>query len=176
MRLAILSLSQVATKQLAVDMCLTHCGWVAHICVSELTIIGSDNGLLPGRRQAIIWTNDGILIMEHLGTNFSEIFIGIHAFLFKKMHLKMSSAKWCLGLNVLMIIVWIWIMTHTSNKMIRITYIMKLTPQLLNFILPSVIKRIVLYQLLAIWNNLMNITQNNCEKNPIKLESYLQLH
>ena len=172
MRLAILSLSQAATKQLAVDMCLTHWGWVTHICVSELTIIGSDNGLSPGWCQAIIWTNDGTLLMEHLGTNFSEIFIGIHAFSFKKMHLKMSSAKWwpfCLGLNVLMIIVWIWIMAHTSNKMIRITYIMKLTPQLLNFILPSVIKRIVLYQLLAIWNNLMNITQNKCEKKTIKL-------
>ena len=29
-----------------------------HICVSELAIIGSDNGLSPHRRQAIIWTND----------------------------------------------------------------------------------------------------------------------
>ena len=30
---------------------------MTHICVSKLTIIGSDNGLSPGRRQAIIWTN-----------------------------------------------------------------------------------------------------------------------
>ena len=30
---------------------------VMHICVSKLTIIGSENGLSPGRRQAIIWTN-----------------------------------------------------------------------------------------------------------------------
>ena len=28
------------------------------------TIIGSDNGLSPERRQANIWTNDGILLME----------------------------------------------------------------------------------------------------------------
>ena len=37
-----------------------------HICVGNLTIIGSDNGLAPGRRQAIIWTNDydGILFIE----------------------------------------------------------------------------------------------------------------
>ena len=41
------------------------------ICVGKLTIIGSDNGLLPGRRQAIIWTNDGILLIPPLGTNFS---------------------------------------------------------------------------------------------------------
>ena len=34
--------------------CLTHWGWVTHICVSNLTIIGSDNGLSPGRCQAII--------------------------------------------------------------------------------------------------------------------------
>ena len=33
---------------------LSHWGRVTHICVSKLTIIGSDNGLLPGRRQAII--------------------------------------------------------------------------------------------------------------------------
>ena len=33
---------------------LTHWGRVTHICVSELTIIGSDNGLSPGRSQAII--------------------------------------------------------------------------------------------------------------------------
>ena len=31
-----------------------------YICVSELDIVGSDNGLTPGRHQAIIWTNDGI--------------------------------------------------------------------------------------------------------------------
>ena len=72
---------------------LTHWGRVTHICVSELTIIGSDNGLSPQRRQAIIWTNDGILLIEPLGTNFSEILFGIQTFLFNKMHLKMSSAK-----------------------------------------------------------------------------------
>ena len=52
---------------------LTHWGLVTHICVGKLTIIGSDYGLSPGRRQAIIWTNDGILLIGPLGTNFSEI-------------------------------------------------------------------------------------------------------
>ena len=83
---------------------LTHWGRVTHICVSELTIIGSDNGLSPERRQAIIWTSAGILLIGPLRTNFSEISIKIHIFSFKKMHLKMSSGKWrpfCLGLNVL---------------------------------------------------------------------------
>ena len=77
---------------------------MTHICVSDLTNIGSDNGLSPARRQAIIWTNVGILLNEPLGTNFNEILIGIQIFSFKKMRLKMSSAKWrpfCLGLNVL---------------------------------------------------------------------------
>ena len=85
-------------------MSLTHWGRVTHICVSKLTIIGSDNGLSPGRRQAIIWNNTGLLLIEPFGTNFSEISIGIQRFSFKKMHLNMSSAKWrpfCLGLNVL---------------------------------------------------------------------------
>ena len=82
---------------------LTHWGRVTHICVGKLTIIGSDNGLSPGRRQAIIWTNVVILLIRTLGTNFSEILSEFHTFSFKKMHLKMSSAKWrpfCLGLNV----------------------------------------------------------------------------
>ena len=82
---------------------LTHWGRETHICVSKLTIVASDNGLSPGRRQAIIWTNAGILLIGPLGTNFNEILITIHTFSFKKMHLKMSSAKWrpfCLGLNV----------------------------------------------------------------------------
>ena len=83
---------------------LTHWGRVTHICVIKLIIIGSDNGLSPGRRQAIIWTNAGILLIRPLGTNFNEILIEIHTFSFKKMHLKMSSGKrrpFCLGLNVL---------------------------------------------------------------------------
>ena len=88
----------------------THWGRVTHICVDNLTIIGSDNGLSPGRRQAIIWNNAGLLLIEPLGTNFSEISIGIQTFSFKKMHLNISSAKWrpfCLGLNVLKAITWI---------------------------------------------------------------------
>ena len=83
---------------------LTHWGRVTHICVGNLTIIGPDNGLSPSRRQAIIWTNAGILLIGPCGINFSEILIGIQTVSFKKMHLKMSSAKWRsfgLGLNVL---------------------------------------------------------------------------
>ena len=82
-------------------------GWVTHICVSKLAIIASDNGLSPGRRQAIIWTNAGILLIGPLRTNFSEISIEIHTFSFTKMLLKMSSGKWrpfCLGLNVLRVL------------------------------------------------------------------------
>ena len=53
----------------------THWGRVTHIFVNKLTIIGSDNGLSPGQPQAIIWTNDGILLIGPLGTNFSEILV-----------------------------------------------------------------------------------------------------
>ena len=86
---------------------LTHWCRVTHICIGKLTIIGSDNGLAPARRQATIWTNAGILFIGPLGTNFSEILIAIETFSFKKMHLKISSAKWrpfCLGLNVLKLV------------------------------------------------------------------------
>ena len=79
---------------------------MTHICVSKITIIGSDNGLSPDRRQAIICTNAGLLVTGPLGTNFSEILIEILTFSFKKIRLNMSSAKrrpFCLGLNVLTI-------------------------------------------------------------------------
>ena len=98
---------------------LTHWGRVTHICVSNLTIIGSDNGLSPGRRQAIIWTNAGILLIEPLGTNFSEISIEKLTFSIKKMRLNVSSAKWCpfrLGLNVLNDVYASWMRSHRSNS------------------------------------------------------------
>ena len=46
-----------------------------HICISKHINIGSDDGLSPCRRQAIIRTNAGILLFGALGTNFSEILI-----------------------------------------------------------------------------------------------------
>ena len=99
---------------------LTHWGRVTHICVSKLIIIGSYNGLSPGRRQAIICTNSGILLIGTLGTNFSEILIKSRKFSFKKMGLKVSSAKWrpfCLGLNVLTrSSITQWCIQHEGNK------------------------------------------------------------
>ena len=52
---------------------LTQWGRVTHICVDNLNTVGSDNGLSPDWPQAIIWTNAGILLIQILGTNFSEI-------------------------------------------------------------------------------------------------------
>ena len=73
----------------------THWGRVTHIyaSVNELVMIGSDNVLSPGRRQAFIWNNVGILLTEPLGTNFSENFIEIYSFSIRKMHLKISPEK-----------------------------------------------------------------------------------
>ena len=39
--------------------------------------------MLPGQHQAIIWTNVGILLIEPLGTKFSEILIEMHTFSLK---------------------------------------------------------------------------------------------
>ena len=63
---------------------LTQWGRVTHICVGNLTIIGSDNGWSPGRHQAITWTNVGILLIGPLGTNFSEMLIEIYTFSSRK--------------------------------------------------------------------------------------------
>ena len=107
---------------------LTHWGRVTHICVSNLTIIGSDNGSSPCRRQAIIWTNAGILLIGPLGTNYSEIFIEIHTFSFKKMHLKMSSGKWlpfCLGLNMLTATHVFRLLSHTIHQRTAYSWISK---------------------------------------------------
>ena len=54
---------------------ITHWGRAMHICVSKLTTIASDNGSSPGRHQAIIWNNAGMLSIGLLWTNFSEILI-----------------------------------------------------------------------------------------------------
>ena len=56
--------------------------------------IGSDNGLSPVWRQAIIYTSACLLSIGPLGTNLSEILIKTPKFSFTKMHLNISSAKW----------------------------------------------------------------------------------
>ena len=70
---------------------VTHCGRETHICVRNLTIIGSGNGLSAGRRQAIIRTNAVLLLIGPLETYFSESWIKIQQFSLKKIHSKMSS-------------------------------------------------------------------------------------
>ena len=82
---------------------LTHWGWVTHICVSNLTIIGSDNGLSPDRHQ----TNAENFVDWTLVNKFQRNLNWNPYISLKKMHLKMSSGQWrrfCLGLNVLIII------------------------------------------------------------------------
>ena len=83
---------------------LIHWGAVTHIYVSKIIITGWDNGLSTDRRQTIIRTHAGIMLIGLLGINFNVILIGIHTFSYKKVHLIMSSAKWTLfrlGLNEL---------------------------------------------------------------------------
>ena len=104
----IFCLNQITSKDLFTSCWwmmsyLTHWGWKMNICISKSTNIGWDNGFLPRRHPAIIWTNAGIFLIEPLGTKFSEILFEFHTFFLKKMHLKMSSTKWgpfCLGLDV----------------------------------------------------------------------------
>ena len=83
---------------------LTHWDRVTHICISKLTIIGSDNGLSPGRRKAIIWTNAGILLIGPWATDFNEIFIKMKQFSFLKNafeNVVWKTAAIYFGLNVL---------------------------------------------------------------------------
>ena len=100
-----------------------------HIGVRKLTIIVSVNGLSPDRRQAIIWTNAGILLIGSFGTTIREISIDIPTFSLKNMCLKVSSAKrrsFCLGLNVLlsyhMCIRYFWLLRYKLPVIQKINY------------------------------------------------------
>ena len=75
---------------------------MTHICVSKLTVIGSDNGLSPGRRHAIIWTNATILLIRALETKFSEILSeNSYAFIQEEALVNVSKMHvFRLGLNV----------------------------------------------------------------------------
>ena len=63
---------------------------MVYVSVNQV-IIGSDNGLSPVIHQAIIWTSAGILSIEALGTNFSEIWIKLKQLVYKEMSLNISS-------------------------------------------------------------------------------------
>ena len=83
----VVSLDKLLIKWLLKRDTLTHWGRVTHICISKLPAIGSDNILLPGQRQAIIWTNAWTLLIgplwPKLQWNFncnSNIFIQENAF------------------------------------------------------------------------------------------------
>ena len=64
------------------DYRLTHWGRVRHICVNKLINIWYVNILSPGRRQAIVWTNVGILLIAPLGIKFSEILVEIYIYIY----------------------------------------------------------------------------------------------
>ena len=74
-------------------------------CISELTIIGSDKGLSPGQHQDIICNNAEILLIQTLGTNFSEILSEIQTFFIQENPFEnIVFEKWqpfCHSLNVL---------------------------------------------------------------------------
>ena len=75
------------TFTLLLQMVWTHWGQVTGVCLS-----GSDNGL--SRVSVMIWIGAGLLVIDHLRTNFSEISIKMKLFSSKKITLKMSSAKY----------------------------------------------------------------------------------
>ena len=77
----------------------------AYICVSKLSIIVSDNGLSPGRCQAIIWSSAGILVNWTTGNKLQRnINQNSSIFIHDENAFEMLYGKWrpfCLGLNVL---------------------------------------------------------------------------
>ena len=69
---------------------LTHWGRVTHICVGNLTIIGSDNGLSPSHYLNQCWNIVNWTLRNKLQWNSNRN----SKFSFKKTHLKMSPGKW----------------------------------------------------------------------------------
>ena len=67
---------------------LTYWGRVTHICVCNLTIFGSENGLLAPSH----YLNQSWIIVNWTPRNkFSEMLIEIHSFSFKKIHFEMAA-------------------------------------------------------------------------------------
>ena len=58
-----------------------------YVSVNWVSIV-SDNGLSPIRHQAITLTNDGLLLIKPLGTNFNEILSKIQNLSYKEIHMK----------------------------------------------------------------------------------------
>ena len=80
------------------------CLWYPQCTGNHFLFPLSDNGLSPDQRKVIIWTNTHTISIRHQRTYFNENLVESEKFSFKKMHLKMPSAKrrpFCLSLNVL---------------------------------------------------------------------------
>ena len=85
-----------------IECLLTQWRRVTPIFVSKLAIICSNNGLSSDRRQAIIWTNAGILFIWPLGTKISDMLIEINPFHSRKRTwMSAKCGPFCPGLNVL---------------------------------------------------------------------------
>ena len=56
---AVMGLKFISVFWTKTHFLLIHWGRVTHICISTVTIIGLDNCLSLGRRQAIIWSSAG---------------------------------------------------------------------------------------------------------------------
>ena len=92
---------KVGIKTILVFWCVVNYCIIAK--QGEWDIIDSDNGLVSGRCQAIIWINAGINWTLWEQTSVKSL-IKLYIFWFNKMHLKLLSGNWqpfCLGLNVL---------------------------------------------------------------------------
>ena len=61
----------------------THTRSAAYASVNQVGT-GSDKGLSSGRRQAIIYSNAGLLLIGSLGSNLSELLIKIQNFILQK--------------------------------------------------------------------------------------------
>ena len=97
--------------KLALVVCLTHSGFVTHLSINDLHWFRQWLGTW---HQAITWTS------YDLWTNFCEIWTKIQNLSIKKIHLKISSAKWrpfcsCLSVSTITwipdadITIWHWI-------------------------------------------------------------------
>ena len=70
------------------------------VAVVNWVVIGFNNGWSPVHGQAIIWTDDDLLSIRYMRTNFDQILLKIHKCSLKTMPLKISYAKChslCLG-------------------------------------------------------------------------------
>ena len=107
---------KIMVMQIVVDVSWVGVGLdtqLIEVSVNQ-AMIGPDNGLAPNRRQAIIWTNHGTLLIEPLRTNLRRILMKIKQFSSKNA-LEYVDSKMVAIVSQTQLL-WVWMTIYVYQK------------------------------------------------------------